>query len=100
MGILLVLDIVQIPPLPNECQDFAADMSRASSLIGHDALDVIRSQYQDHTENPGQLVGTRTRAGRGLDAAQTADDLLLAVVRVRVMRMAPLVLSPSMTEGL
>ena len=54
----------QLPPLPNKCQDFAADMSCASLLVGHDAL---RSGDDSNTRRAGQRAVPQRRrkhAGR------------------------------------
>ena len=77
IGALPILDI-PIPSLPNECQDFAADMGLAGLLVGHDALGRGHNGNASHAE-PGQLVSTGidTQAGLG-DTAQAGDDLLLA----------------------
>ncbi len=54
-------------------------MSRASSLVGHNALGSGDDGDAEAAENLGQLVraDVNTQAGLG-DAAQAGDDLLLA----------------------
>ena len=83
MGILPILDIVKFSSLPDECQDFAADVCCASSLVGHDALGSGHDCNTQATQDAGQLVSTSvdTQAGLG-DAAQAGDDLFLAGVVV------------------
>ena len=67
--------------LPYECKDFAADVSRASSLVGHDALGSGYDRNTKATQHAGQLVGAHIDAQAGLGhAAQAGDDLLLAGV--------------------
>ncbi len=56
-------------------------MSRASSLVGHDALGSGDDRNTETTQHAGQLVGAHVNAQAGLGhAAQAGDDLLLAGV--------------------
>ena len=56
-------------------------MSRASSLVGHNALRGGDDGNAEAAENAGQLVRADVNTQAGLaDAAETGDDLVLAVV--------------------
>ena len=70
-----------IPSLPHERKDFAADVSRASSLVGHNALGGGDDGNTEATEHAGQFICADVNAETGLaDTAKAGDDLVLAIV--------------------
>ena len=66
MGILPIRDIVPYLSLPHERKDFAADVSRASSLVGHNALGGGDDGNAEAAENAGQLVRADVNTQAGL----------------------------------
>ena len=87
MGILPILDIVQIPPYHTNART-SPPTCAARATVGHMEVDTIAMPRPRSTQ--GQLVGAHMNAQAGLGrGAGQRDDLLLAGIVLWVMRITP-----------